>query len=319
MDVQFHLRSASDLGVPTNTSGSTRPLMMMKRPIHTIHYTGLRPDQIWFSGGDGVFDSIEAVFQFVKRLEEVARRAGKPFEYNTVIPVMADGSAHVLAYADEYVAAHSSGENTIAHGTLFITGVGQELNDGAILAFQWWNAVLEYSGRLTANSQILPHNQMPGAATACPGPPIIRRLPELRTPYVPQDTLPPPPPPSPIYPGVKDMFFPITPTRMADTRAWPKVPLNANQTYEFGLNPTIVPENAIAAAMNVTIIGGTPGSYLTLWGSGPLPDTSLANFNVGEALVNASYVGPVSNLKFNLRPALSGMHVIIDVTGYWTP
>lgn len=184
MAVEFHLRSAADLGVPTNTSGSTRPLMQMNRPWHTVHYTGIRPDQIWFSGGDGVFDNIEDVYRFLRRLEEVARGSGKPFEYNTVIPVMADGSAHVLAYADEYVAAHSAGENALAHGTLIAAGVGQDINDGTILAFRWWNAILRASGRLSVNSTITPHGEMPDAGTPCPGIKIINRLPELRVPYV---------------------------------------------------------------------------------------------------------------------------------------
>jgi hypothetical protein len=125
-------------------------------------------------------------------------------------------------------------------------------------------------------------------------------------------------PPPPIYKGVNDMFVPIKPTRMADTREWPKVPLNAGQIYEFGLNPAIVPVNAVAAVMNITAIGGLPGSLLTVWDYGAIPNTSVANFNAGESTVNAVYSGPISNLKFNLR-ATSQMHVTIDVTGFWTP
>lgn len=195
MEVQFHERSSSDLGVPTSTSGATRPLMQMNRPYHTVHYTGLQSRQIWFSGPGGVFLSIEDVYRFVNRLEEVARGSGKPFEYNTVIPVMHDGSAHVLAYSDEYVAAHSAGENTLAHGTLLVTGVGQDLNAGAILAFRWWNAILRASGRLSESSMITPHQDMPDARTACPGSKVMSRLQELRVPYVkPGSPLPPPKP-----------------------------------------------------------------------------------------------------------------------------
>jgi hypothetical protein len=167
--------------------------MQLDLPYHTVHYTGLRPDQIWFANDFGVFSSIEDVYKFLHRLEQVARNAGKPYEYNTVIPVMRDNSAHVIAYADEYLAAHSSGENSIAHGTLFVTGVGQPLNAGAILAFQWWNAVLEATGRLRRDSIIAPHYQMPGASTACPGTQIIGSLPNLRAPYVSPAVTPAPP------------------------------------------------------------------------------------------------------------------------------
>lgn len=309
MDVQFHLRSASDLGVPTNTSGSTRPLMMMNRPIHTAHYTGLRPDQIWFSGGDGVFDSIEAVFQFVKRLEEVARRAGKPFEYNTVIPVMADGSAHVLAYADEYVAAHSSGENTLAHGTLFITGIGQELNDGAILAFQWWNAVLESSGRLTSNSQILPHNQMSGAATDCPGPPIIRRLPELRTPYSPPA---PSAPPASTYKRIAmAQSLEFASAGRWDTRGFGK-PIPAGE-YTVKLDGS---EGKVGVMCNVAIVSAVGPGYATAWLGGPRPDTSKVNYQANQAVANEVCVPLAGDGTFKIFIS-SAAHIIIDLTGYF--
>ena len=194
--VKFHYRANVPLDVPTSTNGTRRPLLQMNLPYHTVHYTGLQPRQIWFSN-NGVFNTIEDVFKFLERLEEVARRSGKPYEYNTLIPVMADGSSHVIAYADEYRAAHSAGENSIAHGTLIIAGVGQDVPDGTILAFQWWNAVLEASGRLQANSLVTPHHDMPDAATACPGVKIDGVMPRLRAPYVapaPEPTKPTTPP-----------------------------------------------------------------------------------------------------------------------------
>lgn len=182
--VQFHTRKIVGWGEPTNVSGSPRPKLKLDLPIHTIHYTGINPSQIGYSGGDGVFDSIEDYFSFLRRLEEIARASGKPFEYNTMIPVMADNSSHVVAYADEYQAAHSAGENTFSHGTQFSTGVDQDLNGGAAFAFQWWNAVLLASHRLASDSVILPHKEMPDAATACPGPKIMGWMPILRTRYV---------------------------------------------------------------------------------------------------------------------------------------
>lgn len=184
MEPQFHLRGEIGLDTPTSTSGATRPLLLMNRPIHTVHYTGIFPRQIFFSGGDGIFDTIEQFFDYINQVESIARRAGKPFEYNTFIPVMSDNSSHVCAYADEYVAAHSAGENTISHGTQFATGVDQPLNEGAKLAFRWWNAVLEATGRLANPSEIVPHCDMDGAQTACPGKPILSDMAELRLPYV---------------------------------------------------------------------------------------------------------------------------------------
>lgn len=311
MEVQFHLRSASDLGVPTNTSGSTRPLMLMNRPIHTIHYTGIRPDQVWFSGGDGVFDNIEAVYSFLRRLEEVARRSGKPFEYNTVIPVMADGSAHVLAYADEYVAAHSSGENTLAHGTLFATGIGQDLNAGAVLAFQWWNAVLEYSGRLTANSQILPHDQMPDAQTSCPGVPIKNRLSQLRTPY---QAAPPPPPPPPVntYQRIAmAQAFEFASAGRWDTRGFGN--FLGTGAYTCKLDGS---EGKVGAMVNLTIVAANAAGFATAWASGPMPNKSCANWAPGQVVANQVSVPLAADGTFQIfisNPA----HIIIDLTGYY--
>lgn len=316
-DVQFHLRSASQLGSPTNTTGSPRPLMMANRTTHTIHSTGVPKHQIYFAQSDGRFKTINDAFKFVKRLEEVARRAGKPFEYNTVIPVMIDNSAHVLAYADEYVAAHSAGNNQSSHGTLLAVGIDQPLNDGAIRAFQWWNAVLEASGRLIPVSQILPHFQMPGARTSCPGPAVMASYPRLITPYSTPTPVPPPSPSIPSYPGGQDMFKPIHPKRNSNTIHY-SGPIQAGQVVEFGLDPAVFPANTVAAAMNVTAVGGPPGSFLTVWGSGPVPETSILNFNPGDAVANGFYLGPVSGLKFRLR-ASGPMNVICDVTGYWTP
>lgn len=136
-------------------------------------------------------------------------------------------------------------------------------------------------------------------------------LPGVHTPLPPL----PDPRPIPIYQGVPDMFTPIHPKRNSDTRIWPG-PIPANQTVEFGLDPAVFPINTVAVAMSVTALNGIPGAFLTIWGSGPVPDTSVLNFE--GAIANGSYVGPVAGLKFMLR-ASAPMNVICDVTGYWTP
>jgi hypothetical protein len=166
----FHVRERIPLGEPTNTSGSRRPLLRLLLPWHSVHYNGIEPRQMAYSGGDGVFDTIEDAFAHVRRLEEIARASGKPYEYNTLIPVMADPqAAHVIAYADEYQAAHSAGENADAHGTQFMAGIGQRLSPGAIHAMRWWHAVLLATGRLAPGVGLTRHRDMPDAATACPG------------------------------------------------------------------------------------------------------------------------------------------------------
>ena len=112
------------------------------------------------------------------------------------------------------------------------------------------------------------------------------------------------------------MFKPVHPYRNSDTRNWPGVPIPANVLRTFGLSSSIVPANAVAVIMNITGVGAPAGAFLTVWGSGPVPKTSVLNFT-GGATANGVYAGPISDLKFNLR-ASQPMHIICDVTGYWT-
>jgi hypothetical protein len=307
MTVEFHTRPEVGFGTPTSTSGAIRPLMLMNRPYHTVHYTGLRPDQIWFSGGDGVFSTIEDVYRFSRRLEEVARGSGKPFEYNTLIPVMSNGSAHVVAYADEYVAAHSAGENTLAHGTLIIAGVGQDINQGVIEAFTWWNAVLEASGRLQRSSLITPHGDMPDGNTSCPGLKIRARLPELRAPYV------APAPPTTNYKRIAmaDNFEFASATRW-DTRGFGN-PLPAGQ-YNVKLDGSA---GKIGATVNMTIVGATAPGFGSAWAGGPQPNTSKINYGVGGAIANEVSVPLAADGSFQVYIS-SPAHIIFDLVGYWT-
>jgi hypothetical protein len=69
--------------------------------------------------------------------------------------------------------------------------------------------------------------------------------------------------------------------------------------------------------MNVTAEGGPLGAFLTIWASGPFPEASVLSFS-GAKYANGYYAGPVLDRKIQLR-ANAPMHVILDVTGYWTP
>jgi hypothetical protein len=114
------------------------------------------------------------------------------------------------------------------------------------------------------------------------------------------------------------MFYPIHPDRFADTRD--TKPLVAHKDTEFGLDPAIVPIDAVAVTMNITAINthDKDWAHLTVWGSGSKPLASVLNFNPDQTIANGSYTGPVSKLKFFMN-ASAPMDVIFDVTGYWTP
>ncbi len=156
------------------------------------------------------------------------------------------------------------------------------------------------------------------ANTSCPGPYLWGKFDDIMNGA---NKLLSPSPVAPIknipnYAGAKDMMIPVHPNRNADTRK--TQPLVAGKDTQFGLNPALVPSSAVAVAINITAIGGDPWSHLTVWGSGNKPLASVLNFNPGQTITNASYVGPIKDLKFFMN-ASSAMDVIFDVTGYWTP
>lgn len=168
--------------------------------------------------------------------------------------------------------------------------------------------------KLNRSQRIRGHRQY--ADTLCPGPylwgkfdTIVKGANTLL--YPPTEVI------IPKYQGAQDdMFTPIHPDRFADTRE--TSPLEAGKDTQFGLDPAIVPVDAVAVTMNITAIGGDPWSHLTVWASGDKPEASVLNFNPGQTIANASYTGPVEDLKFFMN-ASKPMDVLFDVTGYWTP
>lgn len=154
--------------VPTNSSGSKRPLMALNAPYLTIHYTG---GGLWLDKDDTPAE--------LRSIQDYALSAGKPWEYNYVI----DGQGVVWEYAGAYQAAHSGGENEIAIGVLLLIGLsspstysGWEIPpEEMIEATRELRVWLMEKGYLATVHEMLQHNQMPGAATACPGQAVIDR------------------------------------------------------------------------------------------------------------------------------------------------
>jgi hypothetical protein len=171
--------------LPTNTNGTPRPLLAANRPWYTIHYTG---GGIWLDPDDTIDE--------LRSIQNYAQSAGKPWEYNWVI----DGQGAVWEYAGNYQAAHSGGENDKAIGVLLLVGFkGTYPNDidyweqpptVMINAVRELRALLVDHAMLAGNHTMLPHQGMPGAATACPGSAVLAAWPLLTAPWT-----PPTPPP----------------------------------------------------------------------------------------------------------------------------
>ena len=128
-------------------------------------------------------------------------------------------------------------------------------------------------------------------------------------------------------------YYPITPTRLVDTRPRTMGPIGTLTTggaYTYQIagkkvgSATPVPSTAIAVTANVTVTDQTASGWLYL---GPtaeaLPPTSTINFLKGDnrangATVALSTAGGVA-AWYGGAPTGSTLDMIIDVTGYFLP
>jgi hypothetical protein len=166
--------------LPTSSGGSFRPILNLRRPYLTCHYTGAG---IWADFGDTIPES--------RSIQLYAVSAKKPWEYNFIV----DTEGTVVEYAGFYQAAHSEGENALAIGVLWLLGPGEQPTPKQVLAFRqlrWWLVQGEW---LAPDHRPTPHKDMPGAATVCPGP-VMSVWAEATTPWTPEldmadSTIPP--------------------------------------------------------------------------------------------------------------------------------
>jgi len=119
-------------------------------------------------------------------------------------------------------------------------------------------------------------------------------------------------------------FYGVTPCRVVDTRNANGVnggPGLTTETRNFAIRGNCgVPSTARAVSMNVTVTGASQNSWLTIWPSGQAqPFVSTINFNQTDtALANGAIVPLSTNAQdLAVRNAQGGVHVIIDVTGYY--
>lgn len=129
-------------------------------------------------------------------------------------------------------------------------------------------------------------------------------------------------------PVVTSAFEPLaTPMRLVDTRTTGA--LGAGQTLTVavtGSAPRPAPGGAVAAVLNVLVVGPAPAGYWTVWPSGQRrPEASNLNVDELQALSGASLAVP--NLVTVPLPASGavdvytsgGGHVVVDLLGYYRP
>ena len=125
---------------------------------------------------------------------------------------------------------------------------------------------------------------------------------------------------------VDDLFHPLDPTRILDTRTGPShvgsfsSPWTAGMTRDVQMAglPGVVPAGADAVALNVTVTDTTSASFMTLWPKGQArPSASNLNWSAGQTIPNAVTVKVGASDLVSVYSALGSANVIIDVVGYY--
>jgi len=114
----------------------------------------------------------------------------------------------------------------------------------------------------------------------------------------------------------------LVPSRLLDTRNGTGGRSGAFEAgTEFDLQVTGrggVPGTCAAAVLNVTIVGASGDTYLTLWPSGEgRPTTSSLNAGPGQTSANLVITKLSPDGKVRIRNERSAAHVLVDVAGYF--
>jgi hypothetical protein len=127
-------------------------------------------------------------------------------------------------------------------------------------------------------------------------------------------------------------YFPITPTRIIDTRTGTGTgkiaQIPANGTIDVtvsGLKGGVIPFDAAALALNLTAVNGTHPGVITAYaaGTGSIPSTSNLNYLPGKpsanmAIVPVSYIGSTIDQIAIHNNSSGPVDIIADASGYFT-
>lgn len=134
-----------------------------------------------------------------------------------------------------------------------------------------------------------------------------------------------------ISSGPRLVLVPLAePCRLVDTRPEFKVgpkgtPLGPGEVYTIAARPpaptgecNTIPDIARALSLNVTAIGATAPTFLTIWPDGPRPLASSLNPFPGEPPApNAVTAELAGDGTFNIFNRAGSVDVLVDVNGYY--
>lgn len=130
--------------------------------------------------------------------------------------------------------------------------------------------------------------------------------------------------------GDRPVLVPIEPCRLVDTR--PGTATVGPRSSPLGTADTMtvdaqepdtdctgtIPTGALALALNVTSIGATEQSFLTIWAGGDRPNASSLNPSPGAPPTpNAVTVDLSIDQEFEIYNDAGNVNIIADVTGYY--
>jgi M6 family metalloprotease-like protein len=123
-------------------------------------------------------------------------------------------------------------------------------------------------------------------------------------------------------------FIPVTPCRVADTRAGqgttgvfgpPSMPGGSTRDFPISSSTCGIPASAQAYSLNITVVPSGPLGFLTVWPSGQTrPLVSTLNALGGDIVANAAIVPAGINGAVSVF-ATNNTDVIVDINGYFAP
>lgn len=111
----------------------------------------------------------------------------------------------------------------------------------------------------------------------------------------------------------------IVPDRLLDTRLGAGTPIGPASSITLGVSGVRnVPANAVAAVLNVTAVGATAGSYVTVWPTGVArPGTSSLNVRGGDVVPNLVITKLGALGQVDIYNNAGSVHCVVDVVGYF--
>jgi alpha-tubulin suppressor-like RCC1 family protein len=119
--------------------------------------------------------------------------------------------------------------------------------------------------------------------------------------------------------GAGARFTALPANRVFDTGRPNGPALGPGTTREVDLS-LYIPLSATAVTFNLTASGATAGTFVTAWPAGQAqPTASNVNLPAGETRPNLVTVAVGANRKVSLYNNSGQVHVIVDLTGFYTP